>query len=195
MPQPLKGQGAEFRPNPILDRPNAAAHLANALVVWSLFEWELSWLFSAGMGFYVPSYEGWEPVTLPAAQDVMDTVAGFGTRLDLIETLLKRLFPYLVDEFVALRPQMRREAGRRAKLAHGRWGINDAYPDDLILDAPEGFIRWTAKDFDNRADGFNQLRDKLSKFSAKIREALMQRKGLKQPPELFQKEAEPPQER
>jgi hypothetical protein len=196
MPQPLKGQGAEFRPNPILDRPNAAAHLANAIAVWNLFEWELAMAYSIALGFSLPGYKGWEPTNHPMAYDIMDTIAGLGTRLDLMDAALNRVAPSLVAEFTALRKDIRRQAGKRAELAHGRWGINDLFPEDLVKEHQGGeFFRWSPKDFDNCADGFNALRQSFSDFSLKLREAAKSRPGLTPSPIPLAPEDEPQPEK
>jgi hypothetical protein len=174
------------------NRPAAAIALADAVAAWNLFEWDLAVAYSVAMGFYLPGIQGWEPPNHPMAFDIMDTIAGLGSRLDLMETALKRVAPHLLGDFAALRPDVRREAGRRAEIAHGRWGINERYPDDLILQSQEGFTRWAARDFEDRAARFNALRLKLVEFEQELREFAKQRPGLKPPPEFFPQEGGPP---
>src|SRR5436305_695 len=81
--------------DPIADRPRAAAALANAIAAWNLFEWDLAVTYSIAMGFYLPGYKGWEPPNHPMAFDIMDTIAGLGSRLDLIHVALERVAPDL----------------------------------------------------------------------------------------------------
>lgn len=188
MPQPLRGAqaGAEFRPNPIADRPVAAASLANALAAWNLFEWDLTTSYSVALGFYLPGIQGWEPTNHPMAFDIMEGVAGLGTRLDLMEIALKRVAPQLLTDLVAIRPAIRREAGKRATLAHGKWGINDRFSNDIVRSEPGGgFTRWSAKDFQNCADAFFALRRDFQAFYMALRDAAKARHGLMQPPEPF----------
>ena len=191
MPQPLKNQGAEYHSDPIADRPVAAAALANAIAAWNLFEWELAVSYSIAMGFYLPGYKGWEPPNHPMAYDIMDTISGLGARLDLMHVALKRVAPSLVEDFVAMRPEIRKQAGKRAELAHGRWGINSLFPDDIIKEDEKGFSRWNAKDFKTRADAFFALRLKFLEFLLKLRELMKQRPGLKEPPKLHAPKPEP----
>lgn len=186
MPQPLKNQGAEYHPNPIADRPVAAAALANAIAVWNLFEWDLTISYSIAMGFYLPGYKGWEPPNHPMAYDIMETITSLIGRLDLMEVALERVAPSLVADFVAMRPEIRKLAGKRAELAHGRWGINSLFPDDIIKENENGFFRWNAKDFQQRANAFFALRLKYLAFLLKLREFMKQRPGLKEPPRLHQ---------
>ncbi len=194
MPQPLKEPhtGVVFDPNPIKARPEASAALANAISVWNLFEWDLVVAYSVAMGFYLPGFKDWEPANHPLAFQIFDALSGLGARLDLLERCLNLVVPSLAPEFVAMRPDIRRVAGKRATLAHGRWGINDHYPNDIILSPVRGRnTRWSARDFDDCAKQFNALRSNFVKFELKLRGAAKQRPGLRPPPEFFSREDVP----
>ena len=186
MPQPLKEPhtGILFDPNPIKTRPEASAALANAITVWNLFEWDLVIAYSIAMGFYLPGFKGWEPTNHPLAFQIFDALAGLGARLDLLERCVSLVAPSLAAEFIAMRPEIRRIAGKRAVLAHGRWGTNDHYPRDIILSPVTGRnTRWSANDLDNCAKQFTKLRSDFVKFELRLREAAKNRPGLRQPPE------------
>ena len=187
MPQPLRSphNGVEFEANPLAKRPDAADSLANAIAVWNLFEWELAAAFSVAIGFYLPGIEGWEPTNHPQAFDFMDTIAGLGTRLELLDTALRRVAAALVPDYAAIRPEIRKRAGKRADLAHGRWGTNGRYPEGIIKDNQDGNELWIAKDFQDCADQFNELRKLFSTFHEKLRDEARKRPGLRKPPAEF----------
>ena len=102
--------------------------------------------------------------------------------------------PPLAPELTAFRPRIRKLAGKRATIAHGRWGINDHYPNDIILAPTFGdHTRWSAKDFDNRAKEFHALRSDFIKFELKLREAAKARPGLEPSPVPLEPMPEPQQ--
>lgn len=163
MPQPLppKYRGAVHEPNPIKGRPEAAAALGNALAAWNHFERDLVITYSIAMGFYLPGIKGWSPTTHPLAFQIFDTLAGLGARLDLLERCVDLVAKPAAPQLAALRPEIRRIAGKRAEIAHAWWGVNERYPKDLIMIPQFGdMTRWTPKDFDTRAQMFIDLRTK-----------------------------------
>ena len=185
MPQPLRGKhsGAVFNPNPIKDRPEAAAAMANSLAAWNLFEWDLVDAYSVAMGFYLPGIQGWEPANHPLAFQIFDALSGLNPRLELLERCVAFVAPDLAPSFTAMRPTIRRMAGKRAEIAHGKWGINDRFPSDLILCPTYGpMTRWTVGDFDTRATEFFELRKAFTPLNLKLRNVAKARPGLRPPP-------------
>lgn len=170
--------------------------MANALAAWNMFEWDLMATYSIAMGFYLPGFQGWEPTNHPLAFQIFDSLSGLNARLDLLERCVAWVTPSLAPEFTALRPAIRKTAGKRATIAHGRWGVNDHYPNDIILSPTFGrSARWSAKDFDERASEFQQLRSEFVKFELKLRDAAKKRPGLEPPPEFFPQADEPPSQK
>lgn len=194
MPQPLppKHSGATYEPNPIKARPEAAAAMANALAAWNLFEWELGIAYSVAMGFYLPGIKGWSPPNHPLAFQIFDTLSGLGARLDLLEKCVELVAPSVAPDLAALRDRIRKLAGKRADIAHGRWGVNDKYPNDIILSQhAKRMTRWNTKDFDQCAEQFAALRFDFGKVLAKLSDVASQRQGLTPPPEFFGQGGEP----
>lgn len=154
--------------------------MANALATWNLFERELFMTYATALGFWLPVYDGWNTINFhPLAHQIFDNLSGLGARLDLLQASLDSVAPEVAPKLAALRPTIRKLAGKRAEIAHGVWGVHERYPDDLLRQPLRGApVRWTVADFDAVAEQFSGLKRSYLPVIAPLFQKAKARKSL-----------------
>ncbi len=156
MPQPLMvGNRVGTGPNILLKRAELAAEIGNICVNWNLIENTLMHLYALVMGDYQPKLSAdviaqlereagtklyFLPSTHPVGLQIFEALNAFNPRLQFLEKLLVwRVSKERVKYFrETIMPRLRKRFAERSLIAHGRWGICDKYPDELILMATFG---------------------------------------------------------
>lgn len=137
MPQPFKVDHViQFGPNTVLERPALAAEIRNVCANWNLIEQQLMMLYALLMGDYLPKQlPGFAPSTHPVAHQIFDALNALNPRIELLEKMLAwRASKDEVKNFKeVIWPGLRKHFSERSMVAHGVWGICEAYPDALIL--------------------------------------------------------------
>ena len=161
----------------ILQRPELAAHAANVCANWALIEWEMAWLYALLMGRSLPKIHKNNIPMHPAAIQIFDALNSLAPRIDLIERLLRLTAPQQVEQFErVLRDKIKKRFNERSVIAHGMWGLCDAYPDALILVKSTDHSKIYRKhDFVQVSKRILELRDEMQAFTSTVASALYAR--------------------
>lgn len=126
MPQPIKelitvNVGRQY----MIDRPEHLKQMGLVTTEWALVELQMYDAFVDLCG---------GAATYSIAALIYDELESLTLRLNLIGKLVSKRKPEKLEEFnTVLRPKIRKRAGERNTIAHGKWGTNPGYPDDVIL--------------------------------------------------------------
>jgi uncharacterized protein (DUF433 family) len=141
---------------------------------WSNLEAALSELYTyANADFVHWPAEGALPGSTTRTVDyshmsVFDSVESLRARLSMIAAKVKhRGGGDLAAQFDRLAADIRRRAGERATIVHGRWGTSLSHPGDLMLRRGVGpnLVRYTAADFRQTAERISDLEENIRSFT------------------------------
>ena len=157
-----------FGPDAILARPLAAAYFANVVVTWSHIEDQLGELYTLLTCYWAPRKQGDRagiPYS-PAAIITFRSLQVLRTKTELIAKLIDIIATVEEKEnFKRLEGTLRRCSKQRNKVAHGRWGVCEKFPDELILMEETSAVQvYTAQDFHEISNNMKVLIGKLSAF-------------------------------
>lgn len=131
-------------------RPHHAFMIGLIAAEWSNLERELVYMFSMLMGtqqitaFGQVSYTG-----NPLAEIALGEIYGMKPRLRLIKTALAARLGE--DEQAELRDCLdgiNRVGERRNEAVHGKWAVDPAKPDHVVLISKKGLLAYSVEDFD-----------------------------------------------
>lgn len=175
MPQPLgHGHLVQLGPDRLLERPELATEIGNVCANWNLVDHVLMTFYAFLMGDYMPQKNEHMPQPHPVAYQIFDSLNAFGPRLELLEKLIVWRAP---DDEVShfreqIKPKLRKRFSERSTIAHGIWGICEAYPDALILSPTYGDqMIWKKKDFRDVSQRIVRGREELSDQFVRLYEA------------------------
>ncbi|WP_372785003.1 hypothetical protein [Phenylobacterium sp.] len=181
MPQPTDVNGSSWGLMELAKRPDCLIGIGLVAAQWSSLEYALADLFEMANADVVryPADDRYEETTVFSVDAshgaVIDAVESLRARVSMIRAKIRlRGGGALASEFDVLVRDIRRRAGERATIVHGRWGIHSAHPDDLLLrrGRDEPLMRYTAQDFRNTAERIQALETKVRAFSKRCEVAL-----------------------
>jgi hypothetical protein len=182
----MVGNSVSSGPNILLKRADLAAEIGNICVNWNLVEDALMNLYALIMGDYLPrltaeliaklEHEAGTKLhfgasTHPVARQIFDALNAFNPRLQLVEKLLVwRVSPANVSYFrKTIMPSLRKRFAERSLIAHGKWGVCDKYPDELILMPTFGpNMRYKKRDFQDVSKRIVADHSILGKYSHEL---------------------------
>lgn len=171
MPHPMRGQHQiHFSREIFSERPECAVGIATIAAQWSALERMLA--EGLGVSLFAHTRQEYEPEMI--LRLILNNIDSLNARLDVIDCILEIYVSRpLYEEFLTkLRPEIRRRAGERATIVHGRWGIcPQLYPHDLILSPPYGgSVRYTPKCFKQTVDRIVATTRQIADFNSRVRD-------------------------
>jgi hypothetical protein len=140
------------------------------IVEWGRIDWAIGNMLTITMA---PQPEATSRNSDWIAQAVMRELDTLHLRTRVVRSVLIALLPdFLKEQWEKIEDQLRKRAKERNLLAHGKWGICDEFPEDMIYLDPAGpRIRYTAKDFAATLRRMYPLTGLLDDFTDKVLEA------------------------
>jgi hypothetical protein len=153
MPQPLYPQPPigtfVHRPRILASqRPLHAAGIAAVTSEWAALEDQL--IQTLARSLFAFSKEGGYAI----ATTILEAVESTSIRLEAIAALLETRIPPEDFKFFSenLRPEIRKRASERNKVAHNNWFVHDGYPEHLITLEDGRYVKYSVQDFTDIAD-------------------------------------------
>ena len=165
MPQPVDKTSFSYSPRRLLtDRPKHSAGIGHVTSEWAALEENLT-----AMIVYALFSMSSESAPL-AVSTMLDRIESITIRLEVIDGLLQsRISADDYKEYVEiLRPEIRKRAGERNRVAHGHWQISDKFPQYVGIETKDGFFGYSTKDFEDIADRIIALSDKIKDYLMRL---------------------------
>lgn len=154
--------GIESRPKMLLEKPALSAGIGLVISEWAQLEEHLIDLFKFSLFGMNGDRAAGEVVNI-----AWDSLESTHTRLNILLAVANGRFTVDQHKYFeeVICKEVRARAKERNRIAHGRWGANAKYPDEIILlshnDEP---MRYSIKDFEDIADRMIDTSNKIATF-------------------------------
>src|SRR5262249_40487101 len=125
-----QGYSLQRRPRLVNERPEHARGIGLVASEWAGLEERLFGVFATALFSFTKLGEPGRFI----AMDAWNAIESLRSKLTFIENVTRNRVPAdLFAEFHdRIRPEIERRARERHKVVHGRWGLIDQFPDELI---------------------------------------------------------------
>lgn len=190
MPTVLKKRVSGSDENFHIARPKHAAAIGLVSINWVSIEEGLQMFFQQILSYQLDLewYQRDHPMLWANVGMILPVVESLRTKLDLITAVAEAILPKeSTEEWKDPYAQLvRRAAGKRATIIHGRWGYSKEFPNHIVLrDAKSSTDTiYTEKDILFIAKEIRDLDIRLSKFYLKCHHAYGDRRGMPDNPPI-----------
>jgi hypothetical protein len=168
MPQPVQGTFS-YRPKILLQqRPAHAARIGLVVAEWAALEEHLVEMFAYSLFAMALEERG----AMQVAKTALEQIDSLTVRLEVMGGLLKtRVKPEEHKYFAeTLRPEIRKRASERNRVAHSNWMLCDTEPDYYVVARfPDGDFKYSLKDFEDISDRIIETSNNIATFLMQIR--------------------------
>ncbi|TPG38655.1 hypothetical protein EAH79_16215 [Sphingomonas koreensis] len=159
----------------IIERPQHAIRIAAIAAEWTQVEKSMVRLLAGSYGRTLYNEDGPRDVEHhPVAVAAMEAAETMRARFKLLDLSLGKLVAKTTVEptWTDLRKQIEARGRERNKVVHGSWGLSPGIPNDLVMQTPDGYFKWTVTDFDATLDRIVDVRGRIISLTRSVMDAV-----------------------